>query len=170
MIFRYGSVCAIARLLVLTGLAWTFLCVPTAAGREEPGIVRGVVWNVDNTPLPNARVRLRNIETGRVAAIAETSTTGQFLFAEVRRSFYLAELVADSGKVLAVGPSFHVDPGATVSTVIRLSARRSWYAGMFSNTAVGVIAAAAHAGLTALGPTGPLPGVSTQQARPISPQ
>ena len=170
MTFRYGSVRATVRLLALTGLAWALVCVPTAAGREEPGVVRGVVWNVDNTPLPNARVRLRNIETGRVASTAETSTTGQFLFTGVARSVYLAELVSDSGKVLAVGPSFHVEPGATVSTVIRLSARRSWYANMFSNTAAGVIAVAAHAGLTALGPTGPLPGVSTQQSRPISPQ
>ena len=111
MTFRYGSARAIQRLLVLTGLAWTLVSVPAAAGRDETGIrQRGVVWNVDNTPLPNARVRLRNIETGRVASTGETSTTGQFLFTGVARSFYLAELVSDNGKVLAVGQSFRVEP------------------------------------------------------------
>jgi hypothetical protein len=130
------------------------------AGPADAGVVRGVVWNSDNTPIGNAKVRLRNIDTGRVVAASETSTSGQFLFANVAKSSYLVELVSDSGKVLAVGPAFRIGPGETVSTVVRLPTRRSWYASMFSNTAAAVIAAASSVGLIAVGTHAP----------PISPQ
>jgi len=160
MSVRHRSVCAIVRLLMCTGLAWTAVWGYAAAGPSETGVVRGVVWTSDNSPVANANVRLRNIETGRVVASSETSTAGQFLFDGVATSSYLVELVSDNGKVLAVGPTFRVEKGQTVSTVVRLPTRRSWYAGMFSNAAAAVIAAASSVGLTAVGTDGP----------PISPQ
>jgi hypothetical protein len=156
----YAFACAAMRLLAFSGLASILACGHAFAGRDEPGMVRGVVWNSDNSPVPNASVRLRNLESGRVVSIGEASGTGQFVFEAVVRSSYLVELVSDKGKVVAVGPSFRVGPGETVSTVVRLPSRRSWYAGMFSNAAAGVIAAASTVGLTAIG----------TDARPISPQ
>jgi len=148
------------RLLALIGVASAAICGHAFAGRGEPGIIRGVVWNSDNSPVPNAKVRLRDIETGRLVSTAEASETGQFVFESVARSSYLVELVSDQGKVIAVGPTFRIEPGETVSTVVRLPSRRSWYAGMFSNAAAGVIAAASTAGLIGMG----------TDARPISPQ
>ncbi len=157
---RSSSVCAVVRSLVLTGLGCIVAYGTALADRVEPGIVRGVVWNSDNAPVANANVRLRNLETGRIVGSGETSNRGQFVFADVVRSSYLVELVSDSGKVLAVSQGFRLGPGETVSTVVRLPSRRSWYAGLFSNAGAAVIAAASTAGVTAIG----------SQAPPISPQ
>ena len=159
MVFRCTSVRAVVRLLAFCGLVWTVLCRSTMAGPIETGVVRGVVWNGDNSPIANAKVRLRNIETGRVVSATQTSADGQFLLAEIAKGSYLAELVSDNGKVLAVGSAFRIAPGETVSTIIRLPTRR-WYSGMFSNAAAAVIAAASSVGLTAVGTHAP----------PISPQ
>ena len=159
MSVRHRSVYAVVR-LVCAGLAWIHVAAYATAGPVETGVVRGVVWAGDNSPVPNAKVRLRNIETGRVISASETSASGQFVFGNVAKGSYLVELVSDNGKVLAVGPTFRIEAGQTISTVVRLPTRRSWYAGMFSNAAAAVIAAASSVGLTAVGTHGP----------PISPQ
>ncbi len=159
MVFCCTSVRAVVRLLAFCGLVWTVLYGSAMAGPIETGVVRGVVWNGDHSPIGNAKVRLRNIETGRVVSATETSADGQFLVAKIAKGSYLAELVSDNGKVLAVGSAFRMGPGETVSTIIRLPTRR-WYSGMFSNAAAAVIAAASSVGLTAVGTHAP----------PISPQ
>jgi hypothetical protein len=154
-----GSGHATVRLLVLTALAWA-LSVAVSPAREPLAIIQGVAWNSDNTPLPHAQLRLLKTTTGRVVSAAESSISGQFSFPEVQRGFYVVELLSESGKVLAVGPGIRVEGGETVSTLVRLPSRRSWYGALFSNTAAGVIAVASSVGVTALG----------TESRPISPQ
>lgn len=142
----------------------------TAAGRADaPAVrasgpastfVRGVAWNSDNSPLPAAKVRLRNLHTGRVDGSAVTTEIGQFTFSDMVSGAYVIELVSDSGSVMAVGQGFRVETGETVATFVRLPARQSWLAGAFSNAAAAVIAAASSAGVTAIGSPGP----------PVSPQ
>jgi hypothetical protein len=153
-------------------LAATLVClaIPGGVGAERsarpdaPPAVRstvtGVVWNADNSPYPNGKVRLRTLHTGRVEAAAVTTERGQFTFAQVPSDSYLTEVVNDSGKVIAVGQSFRVGSGETVATFVRLPAPQSWLAGAFSNTAAAVIAAASSAGVTAVG----------SKAPPVSPQ
>jgi hypothetical protein len=165
---------AIARLFALTALACV-LSVTVSTAREPLAIVQGVAWNSDNSPLAKALVRLLDTTTGRVVSAAESSNRGQFSFAAVRRGFYVVELVSEAGRVLAVGPSVRVEGGETVSTMVRLPSKRSWFDAMFSNTAAGVIAVASSVGLTALGPQSSpgspaSPAAVSTQARPISPQ
>jgi hypothetical protein len=117
--------------------------------------VRGVAWNSDNSPLPTAKVRLRNLHTGRVDATAVTTEIGQFTFNGLDSGAYVIELVGDSGSVIAVGQSFRLETGETVATFVRLPPRQSWFAGAFSNTAAAVVAAASSAGVTAIGSPGP---------------
>ena len=124
------------------------------------GFVRGVVWNADNSPLPNGKVRLRDVLTGRVEGQAVTTDRGEFVFDKVQRATYVTEVVDEAGKVIAVGQSFQLESGATVATFVRLPPRQSWLAGAFSNTAAAVIAAASSAGVTAIGTKAP----------PVSPQ
>lgn len=129
----------------------------------EAATVRGVAWTSDNSPIPKARVRLRNTHSGRVEANAVTGEDGQFTFDRIEGGSYVVELLGDSDRVLAVGQSFRVEAGETVATFVRLPPQRRWLAGFFSNAAVAAIAAAASAGVTAMGP-------STSGSRPISPQ
>jgi hypothetical protein len=122
--------------------------------------VHGVVWNADNTPLPNSKVRLRNLQTGRVDAAATANEEGRFTFDNLEGGSYVIELVGDDGKVIALGQSFRIEPGETVATFVRLGARQPRLAGFFSNAAAAVISAASSAGVTAIG----------SQAPPASPQ
>src|SRR4029079_16027349 len=108
-------------------------------------------WNADNSPFPNPKVRLRNLHSGRVEASAIGTEAGQFSFSQIEGGTYLVELVADNGKVIAVGQTFRIESGDTLATFVRLAAPQSWYAGVFGNTAAAVLAAASSAGLTAIG-------------------
>jgi hypothetical protein len=138
----------------------TSVAGPWAAPAERPTIVRGVAWHSDNSPIPNAKVRLRSLETARISSNTETTESGQFLFEDVGRGSYVVELVTDGGRVLAVSHSFRIEPGETVATSVRLSSRQPWFVGMFSNSAAAVIAAASSVGLAAIG----------SHAPPVSPQ
>ena len=155
-----ASVCRVVRLFALSAAAWMLVSGPGSARAGTAATVRGVVWNGANSPVVGARVRLRDLESGRVASTSETNDRGEFSFASVARGAYLVEVLSNEGKVLAVGQSFRVEPGETVATFVRLTSRQPWFSGLFSNTAAAVIAAASSVGVTA---------VSTH-APPVSPQ
>jgi hypothetical protein len=120
-----------------------------------------VAWDSDNSPIPKAKVRLRNTHSGRVEANTVTGEEGQFAFNSISGGSYVVELLSDLDRVLAVGQTFRVEAGETVATFVRLPPRRPRLAGLFSNAAVAAIAAAASVGVTAMGTNG---------SRPISPQ
>jgi hypothetical protein len=135
----------------------------TVASRSTS--IVGVAWNADNSPLPAARVRLRNVVTGAVAMTALADETGQFTFASMEPGSYLIELVSDRDKILTVGQTFTIEPGETVATFVRLAAKAPWFNGFFGNAAAAVASAAAAAGVTAIAPeakpcSSPSPGCS----------
>lgn len=155
--------CAVLVALTLPGglLAGTSPGAPgSVSSADRSTSVRGVVWNADNSPLPYAKVRLRNLQTGRVDAAAAANENGQFAFDNLEGGSYVIELLDDNDKVIAVGQSFRVERGETVATFVRLGTRRPGLSGLFSNTAAAVIAAASGVGVTAIG----------SQAPPASPQ
>ena len=121
------------------------------------GSVVGSAWNADNSGIPGARLRLRNVSTGKIAASAIADQLGQFRFGAAPGS-YLIELVDESTKLLAVGQVFTINQGETVATFVRLGTKLPWIAGFFSNAAAAAITAAAAEGVTALAPV----------ARPVS--
>jgi hypothetical protein len=150
--------------LVSIGLQIAGSSVGLAWSRSDKGaVVNGVAWNTDNAPIAGAKVRLRETHSGEVEADAITNEQGQFSFNSVAGGAYVVELMDASGKVLAVGQGFRVESGETVATFVRLPPRRPRIAGLFSNAATAVIAAAASVGITPLGPNG-------SGSRPISPQ
>jgi hypothetical protein len=124
------------------------------------GTVVGLAANGDATPYPQPRVRLRNLETGRGDARTVGDAEGRFRFNDVKPGIYVAELLSNGDKVLAVGDLFSVTAGGQAETVVRLTAKAPWYGGFFGNAAAAVIAAASSLGVTASGPGG----------RPVSPQ
>jgi Carboxypeptidase regulatory-like domain len=135
-----------------------------AVGSRATSIV-GVAWNADNSPIPAARVRLRNVVTGTVAATAVANEIGQFTFTAVEPGSYLIELVSERDKILTVGQTFTLAPGETVATFVRLGSKAPWFTGFFGNAAAAVATAAAAAGVTAIAPeakacSSPSPGCS----------
>src|SRR5262249_22193527 len=114
--------------------------------------VVGAAWNADSTGIPGARLRLRNVASGKIVAATRANDAGQFRFQAVPDGTYVIELVDEGGKVLALGHVFAVGHGETVATFVRIGTHVPWFTGFFSNAAAAAISTAASEGVTALAP------------------
>ena len=145
-------------LVVLSGMpravAQTTPRPPPVVAPATFGAVIGTAWKGDTTPYPRARIRLRNVETGRAVARTVSDANGRFHFERVESGVYVVELASDEDKVLAVGDLFSVTVGDPATTLVRLSSKAPWVAGFFGNAAAAVIAAAATLGVTGVGSNG----------------
>ena len=126
----------------------------SAERKVASAVVLGTAWKGDNTPIPHALLRLRNVVTGRAEAMTIANAQGQFTFANVETGTYVVELVNEDGRVLALGQVFAVAAGETVATFVRLNSRRPWLGGFLSNAGAAAVTAASSLGLTALGSNG----------------
>jgi hypothetical protein len=115
------------------------------------GAVTGIAWNADNSPVPNALIRLRDLATGRIVLGVQADVAGRFGFDPVPAGSYVVELVDQAGTVRAVGQMFSVGSGETVATFVQLAPKDRWFAGFFGNAAAAALSAAASLGLTAMG-------------------
>lgn len=159
-LLRNVAACALALLLCGVGgvvsASGAGSDVPRAAAAgARTTTVTGVVWNYDNSPVSGARVRLRNLRSGRIEAVAVADGGGRFVFAGLEGGAYAIEYVNDKGKLLALGNGFRVEAGETAATFVRLAAKSPWFAGFFSNAGAAAIAAASSVGVTALGSPSP---------------
>lgn len=114
--------------------------------------ILGAAWNVDNTPIKEANLRLRNVVTGKIEALTKANDVGQFAFENVNGGSYVVELVTASGKIQTVGHVFTIAPGETVATFVRVGTKAPWGTAFFNNTANAVASAAASEGITAIAP------------------
>lgn len=114
--------------------------------------ILGAAWNVDNTPIKDASLRLRNVVTGKIEAITKANEAGQFAFENVNGGSYVVELVTASGKIQTVGHVFTIAPGETVATFVRVGTKVPWGTAFFNNTAGAVSSSAASEGITAIVP------------------
>jgi hypothetical protein len=114
--------------------------------------VIGSAWNQDNTPIPGARVQVRNLENGKVIATAVGDEAGKFTFANIEPGTYAVELVGTNGKIITVGQAFVIAQGETVATFVRIGSKAPWFTGFFNSAAAAVAATAASQGVTALAP------------------
>jgi hypothetical protein len=124
----------------------------SGAIRVRPTTIEGGAWHANNTPIPQARLRLRSVVTGAVEATTQANEAGEFTFSEIAEGAYLVELVNERGKVLAVSQSFTIAPGETVATFVRLGPKVPWYNGFFGSAALAVTSTAAVAGVAAMAP------------------
>jgi hypothetical protein len=148
--FRLGAV-GLA-VLVAAASAPAVIRAQAALLATHPAAIVGSAWDADNSPLPGARVRLRNIVTGDIAGSAVADQMGQFVFADVATGSYVVELVSDSGKILTIGQPLALRSGETIATFVRLGRRSPWFEGFFGSAALAVASAAAATGLTAIAP------------------
>ncbi len=116
--------------------------------------VIGWAREADNAPVRGARLRLRNVVTGFVEAMAVADEAGEFTFEGFEGGTYVVELVDAGNDVLGVGQVFNIAPGETVATFLKLAEERPWMTGFFENTAASVLSAAAGAGVIGVVLTG----------------
>jgi hypothetical protein len=115
------------------------------------GTVTGTVWQRDDSPVPDAKLQLRDVSSGKVVMTTDGDDRGRFTFHRVSPGSYIVELVDRSENVLALGQMFTIGPVETVATFIRLGTPLPWYNGFFSNAAAAALASAAALGVTAIG-------------------
>jgi hypothetical protein len=128
------------------------LALPGGAVGARSTSILGAAWNADSSPIPSARMRLRNVLSGRIAATTTANELGQFSFNDVDAGSYVIELVSENGRVLAIGHTFTVAPGETIATFVRLGAKAPWFSNFFGNAASGLASVAASTGVTAVAP------------------
>lgn len=125
-----------------------------AVAPATTGVVIGSAWRGDTLPYPQARIRLRNVETGRAVARTVADGDGRFRFERADPGAYVVELLSNEDKVLAVGDLFGVLAGGQAATLVRLSSKAPWFGGFFGNAAAAAISAASTLGVTAVGSNG----------------
>jgi hypothetical protein len=103
-----------------------------------------------NSPMPGARLVLRNLNTGAVEARATASEAGEFVFLDVMPSAYVVELLGEGGEVNATSGSLTVDVGDLVHTTVRSSDRAlaPLFGSVMHGTADDAVSAASRDGVT----------------------
>ena len=143
---------AIAVCGVLLGRPAQAQVMTSAKLTAAAGAIAGTVVNGNDQPVPAARLRLRELETGRILMTARGDEEGRFVFSGVPAGSYVVELVDDGSRVRGVTQSFSMAPGETAHVVLRLASREPWYSGFFTNAAIAAVSSAASLGITSVGP------------------
>jgi hypothetical protein len=167
LMVRLPALFAAVLLLVAAASLHAGAPIPPARGTS----ILGNVWTADNQPIPGARLRLRNVGSGKIEAVTAANEAGKFTFSGVEPGTYVVELVNESASVLAVS---HVVPLAvdeTVATFVRLGRSRGLL-GVFENAAAAVVTGAAlfHNASTAVTAAAASLGITgvTPASRPAS--
>jgi hypothetical protein len=85
--------------------------------------VVGTVVDIRQIPVPNARVQLRNLDTGNVEETVDTSEEGDYLFEVEDPATYIVEMVMVDGYVVALSNAGSVARYETLNTVVQLPGR-----------------------------------------------
>ncbi len=124
---------------------------PRATLTAHAGAIVGVVRDGTERPVGAARLRVRDLTSGRIVMTGRSDHEGGFRFTGVPAGSYAVELVDENGTVRALSGTCSVAPGQAVSTFIRLGAQPPWYSGFFTNAAMAAVSSAAGLGVTAVG-------------------
>jgi hypothetical protein len=165
-----GIVCLGGMTAVVQAITQSHLPGSGAVPSRIPSI-QGSAWRADNTPIPNAIIRLRNAVSGKIEATTVANENGRFGFEGIDPGKYLVELVNRSSQVLAVGQTFTVVPGETVATFVRLGSKGRWFNTLFGNGALAIAAGVATVGLSVADTAAGLgiPAVSAEAVTAVSP-
>jgi len=83
----------------------------------------GMVIDILHAPVANAKVRLRNLNTGRIEQLAETNELGEYVFAVVEPGTYVVEMVMIDGTIIALSNAGSLLRYETLQTLVQLPGR-----------------------------------------------
>lgn len=83
----------------------------------------GTVIDIRHVPVANAKVRLRNLHTGRIEQEAETNEKGEYRFLVVEPGTYVVEMVMAGGTIIALSNAGALARYETLQTVVQLPGR-----------------------------------------------
>jgi hypothetical protein len=125
------------------------------SAKDIKSIINGVALDSAQARIPNAKLRLRNLESNDVEQVGTANELGEFSFIAQPNVPYVVEIADHAGRVVAVGDVIMANTGEVAATVVSLPTRLPALAGVFGNTASSVISAATSAGLTVMDPSQP---------------
>lgn len=128
------------------------------SARDIKSLINGVAVDSNQTRMPNATVRLRNLDINEIEQIVTSNELGEFSFVAQPNIPYVVEIADQAGRIVAVGDVIVANVGEVAGAVVSLPARLPALAGIFGDTASSVMSAATGTGLTVVDPT--LPKVS----------
>ena len=123
--------------------------------KDIRSLINGVAIDSDQTPLPKATIRLRNIEANEIEQVVTANEAGEFSFIARPDVPYVVEIADQAGRIVAVGDVIMANPGEVAGAVVTLPSRLPALAGVFGDTASSVMSAATGTGLTVVDPTLP---------------
>jgi len=85
--------------------------------------VVGTVIDIRQAPVPNARVQLRNLNTGNIEQTADSSELGQYEFELDESGTYVVEMVMVDGAIVALSNAGSLARFETLNTVVQLPGR-----------------------------------------------
>ncbi len=124
-------------------------------------LINGTAIDSDQQPLPNATIRLRNIDKNEIEQVVTANETGEFSFIARPDVPYVVEIADQAGRTVAVGDVIMANAGEVAGAVVALPARLPALAGVFGDTASSIMSAATGTGLTVVDPT--LPKLSPRE-------
>lgn len=136
----------------------TAIAAAQKSARDIKALINGVAVDSTQTPLPNATIRLRNLEANEIEQIITANKLGEFSFVAQPNVPYVVEIADQAGRIVAVGDVVIANVGEVAGAVVSLPSRLPALAGVFGDTASSVMSAATGTGLTVVDPT--LPKVS----------
>ena len=119
-----------------------------SAAPHAAGTVSGTAVSSANEPLANTNVRLRSLQTGKVAATTVTDAAGRFSVASLNPDTCVIELLNAAGQIIGTSTAISVTPGAAITGVAvtsSVAAAVGAHPARFSTTLAIVTAAAASA-------------------------
>lgn len=123
-----------------------------AAGSSEAlGQIAGTARDSIGQPMPNALVRVRNIEIGPTAGSTVTGAAGQFAFKGLNRGLYVVEVVGATGRVVATSALISLTSGQMAARSVGVTApavstaQAGPFTAAFFTSTVGIVTAAAVA-------------------------
>jgi hypothetical protein len=124
--------------------------IPGRAAQNAKSAIHGTVIDTTHSPVPNAAVRLRNLQTNQIEQISTANRMGEFDFAAQPETPYVVEIADQTGHIVAVGDVVVAQGGGVAGATVAIPTRLPGLAGVFSQTARSVVSAATSTGITAV--------------------
>jgi len=133
--------------------------VPVKAQSQAPGAISGVAKDALGESLPNAKVRIRNANTGEIVTEIRTASDGSFSVTGLPPGTYVVEVLDSHDKLIGLVPSIAVSSGSTATVAITAAVAGAGAAagaggvslfGLGTAATIGVIGAATVGGFVAI--------------------
>lgn len=121
-----------------------------AEAAQAAGKISGTVRDAQGQPLPNAKLQLRNVDTGQVVAKTRAGADAAYEFPGIVPGNYVVEIVDDADRVLGLSAAAPLAAtGAVTGLVVALASTGAAGGAFFASTAGILLLVGIGAGVTA---------------------